>query len=69
MMRPSCKVALTALILLFAYCGSSRAQSVQDPKTNWDQDCKAAFENAKPGPGLHLLTGPGTLTGPNPSTG
>jgi TRAP transporter TAXI family solute receptor len=69
MMRPSCKVALTVLILLSTYCGSTRAQSVQDPKTNWDQDCSAAFEKAHPGTGLHMLTGPGTLTGPNPSTG
>jgi TRAP transporter TAXI family solute receptor len=60
MPRPSYKLALTCLLLLPLCCGSARAQSQEALKKIWDEDCKAAFDKAKLGTGLHLLTGPGS---------
>jgi TRAP transporter TAXI family solute receptor len=61
MLRPA-KIALAALILS-ALCGRASAQApndLKDEKKEWSEYCNAAFEEAKPGPEPHLLTGPKT---------
>jgi TRAP transporter TAXI family solute receptor len=60
MMRPSCKLVLTALFLFLLLPACVQAQSREALDALWNDDCRAAFERARPGPGLHLLTGPST---------
>jgi TRAP transporter TAXI family solute receptor len=73
MMGRAFKLALAAVFLLFPLCATVPAQSEKTPQQiaeenkkadqanfqrDWNEQCKSAFEKAKPAPGLHLLTGP-----------
>jgi TRAP transporter TAXI family solute receptor len=60
MMRPPCNLIFAALFLLLLLPALAEAQSRQALETVWNDECRAAYEKAGPGPGLHLLTGPGT---------
>ncbi|MGA8221970.1 MAG: TAXI family TRAP transporter solute-binding subunit [Candidatus Acidiferrales bacterium] len=73
MKRSPFKFVFSILFLLFTICAVARAQSEKTAKQiadenkkadqaafqkDWDEHCKADFDNAKPGAGLRLLTGP-----------
>jgi TRAP transporter TAXI family solute receptor len=75
MMSSPIKLALTVLFLTFPLCAVARAQSEEAPQQisdenrkadeaafqkDWNEQCKSAFDRAKPVPGLHLLSGPNT---------
>lgn len=74
MTRPSYKLIITALLLLFPVCATARAQYHESPKqlaaeqakadqdalTAWNNQCKTAFDSVKPIKHPNLLTGPDT---------
>lgn len=60
MSSSSCKLILTALFLFLLLPARAQAQSREEFDTLWNEECRAAFEKARPGSGLRFLTGPGT---------